>query len=178
MGKYGKQTSFEEFRKSSFIKSGETFQCKGCNSIFQRNSNNQIYCASCSRTVGQRLGRAARKRKNPKAWKARIIYTSLHHYGIVIKTDKIIEWIENTPNCIYCSNSIPIKDYSVDHIIPRSRGGSDTIENIQLVCRSCNLMKGGLLDNEFRELLDWLKDKPTIYAILKQRLKAAGFMYT
>lgn len=30
----------------------------------------------------------------------------------------------------------------VDHIIPWSRGGEDTIENVRVVCRSCNQRRG------------------------------------
>ena len=33
-----------------------------------------------------------------------------------------------------------IKNFEVDHIIPRSKNGADTYENFQLLCPSCNKM--------------------------------------
>ncbi|MDE2933145.1 MAG: HNH endonuclease signature motif containing protein [Chloroflexota bacterium] len=30
----------------------------------------------------------------------------------------------------------------MDHVIPRSRGGTDHIDNLQLLCGSCNRIKG------------------------------------
>jgi len=34
-------------------------------------------------------------------------------------------------------------DYDLDHITPRAKGGQDIDDNIQLLCHSCNLIKGG-----------------------------------
>jgi len=31
---------------------------------------------------------------------------------------------------------------TIDHIVPRSRGGTDARDNLQLLCRRCNLAKG------------------------------------
>lgn len=32
----------------------------------------------------------------------------------------------------------------VDHIIPRRLGGTDSMDNLQALCKRCNLAKGGL----------------------------------
>jgi len=43
--------------------------------------------------------------------------------------------------CIYCK--VDIKEcFSIDHIVPLAKGGSNNIENIDLVCKSCNTRKG------------------------------------
>jgi len=42
--------------------------------------------------------------------------------------------------CRQCGYMGPYIEY--DHILPRSKGGSNTVENIQLLCRQCNLKKG------------------------------------
>ena len=39
-----------------------------------------------------------------------------------------------------------------DHIIPRAQGGSDDLENFQVMCQRCNLSKGsGLSEEELEE---------------------------
>lgn len=41
--------------------------------------------------------------------------------------------------CIYCGNKI---DLTLDHILPRSRGGPDSADNTVWVCKRCNSSKG------------------------------------
>ncbi|HSV93007.1 MAG TPA: HNH endonuclease, partial [Desulfobacterales bacterium] len=43
--------------------------------------------------------------------------------------------------CAYCGN--PRDRLSIDHIVPRSRGGRTTFENCVTACKGCNLKKGG-----------------------------------
>lgn len=44
--------------------------------------------------------------------------------------------------CQYCAKRPPVRDLNIDHILPRSRGGPDTWENLVTACRTCNLRKG------------------------------------
>ncbi|NLB11943.1 hypothetical protein GX830_01010 [Candidatus Dojkabacteria bacterium] len=54
--------------------------------------------------------------------------------------------------CLYCGVNIE-KDFTLDHIIPLSRGGSNDISNIDLVCRSCNSSKSTKTKEEYLEVL-------------------------
>lgn len=47
--------------------------------------------------------------------------------------------------CQYCHAS---EDLTFDHVVPRSRGGRTTWENIVTACAPCNLTKGGRMPHE------------------------------
>lgn len=44
--------------------------------------------------------------------------------------------------CQYCGKRPHVRDLNVDHVLPRSRGGTDCWENLVISCRACNLKKG------------------------------------
>jgi 5-methylcytosine-specific restriction endonuclease McrA len=53
--------------------------------------------------------------------------------------------------CVLCGNSK--KDgvkLHVDHILPRSKGGKDTLDNLQTLCEPCNLGKGNRDNRNWR----------------------------
>ena len=45
-------------------------------------------------------------------------------------------------NCAGCLHHFPFRNLTVDHIVPRSRGGTDHLDNLQLLCNACNSAKG------------------------------------
>lgn len=44
--------------------------------------------------------------------------------------------------CQYCGGRPGVKELNLDHVLPRSRGGRSTWENLVTSCRKCNLDKG------------------------------------
>lgn len=44
--------------------------------------------------------------------------------------------------CQYCSKNLPRKRLNIDHVIPKSRGGKSTWENLVVSCFPCNTKKG------------------------------------
>ncbi len=45
--------------------------------------------------------------------------------------------------CQYCGKRFPTTELSLDHIVPRSQGGTNSWENIVCACIRCNVKKGG-----------------------------------
>ncbi|WP_305768861.1 HNH endonuclease [Candidatus Epulonipiscium viviparus] len=59
------------------------------------------------------------------------------------------DWFKNNqPNangqykCVQCKNTFDKADIEIDHIIPKRKGGTDDLWNLQCMCRSCNRSKG------------------------------------
>ena len=44
--------------------------------------------------------------------------------------------------CQYCGAALPAGELTLDHVIPRSRGGASTWENLVACCHPCNRRKG------------------------------------
>jgi 5-methylcytosine-specific restriction endonuclease McrA len=45
--------------------------------------------------------------------------------------------------CQYCGTLLHLSEYTLDHVIPRSKGGTTTWENTVLACVECNHRKDG-----------------------------------
>ena len=52
--------------------------------------------------------------------------------------------------CQYCGRGFPTSELSLDHVVPRSRGGVTSWENIVCACVACNVRKGGRTPQEAR----------------------------
>lgn len=63
--------------------------------------------------------------------------------------------------CRYCGKR-KAKRYEIDHIVPRSHGGSDRVSNLVVSCRECNVRKGNRSAGEF------LQDVPERLAAIRR----------
>ena len=55
--------------------------------------------------------------------------------------------------CNGCEVLFPFRNMTIDHIIPRSRGGTDDPDNLQLLCGACNSTKSNRTQDELIETL-------------------------
>ena len=91
------------------------------------------------RSATQRTMRAIAKNPNSKAIKARL--DRLYRWLRLNKTGKHAEWWQSNVGrgCFKCGTH---RALTIDHLVPRSKGGSDEVENLQILCRHCNGEKG------------------------------------
>ena len=50
--------------------------------------------------------------------------------------------------CQYCGRQFPRAELNLDHVVPRSKGGTSTWENVVCSCHRCNRLKGGRTPTE------------------------------
>ncbi|MDE0105617.1 MAG: HNH endonuclease [Bryobacterales bacterium] len=56
--------------------------------------------------------------------------------------------IRDQYTCQYCNRRFGAADLTLDHVVPRSRGGTNTWENLVASCLRCNNRKGDRLPSE------------------------------
>jgi 5-methylcytosine-specific restriction endonuclease McrA len=52
-------------------------------------------------------------------------------------------YVRDRHSCQYCGRRLARQQLNLDHVIPRSHGGSSTWDNVVCSCHRCNRMKGG-----------------------------------
>lgn len=57
-------------------------------------------------------------------------------------------YLRDHNRCQYCGKKFPSSELSLDHVIPISRGGKSTWENVVCACLPCNVRKGNKLLSE------------------------------
>lgn len=70
--------------------------------------------------------------------------------------------IQNPDVCWYCGRKVDNpKELTIDHIIPRSKGGTNDMDNIFLVCKTCNSSKRDM------DVMEWFFTKKEQFPPLK-----------
>ena len=67
--------------------------------------------------------------------------------------------------CLYCGNK---KDLTLDHVIPRSKGGKNTWQNLVTCCKKCNIKKDNLTPQQAGLKLLYKPYRPTYLQFIKR----------
>lgn len=96
-------------------------------------------------------------------------YIRVPHKKIDLSRKNVLR--RDNHHCQYCGTSSP--PLTVDHVIPRSRGGADQWENLVCACLSCNNRKRNRTPEEANMRLLSTPKRPHHVAFLKQYIGTA-----
>lgn len=122
--------------------------------------------------LGQkRVSYARLKDKDPVRFKATRLACSLRNNGVKgFGVAELVEILKAGITCPYCSLNVDLWQISVDHILPKSRGGSDDRSNIHFTCATCNALKGSWTEEEFITALNIRKQLPEMWELFAKRM--------
>jgi len=82
-------------------------------------------------------------------------------------------FIRDAFKCAYCGTTK--MRLTIDHLIPKSRGGQSTFENCVAACKPCNIKKGDQTPREAKMFLNVRPVQPTISEFLRIKFENLGF---
>lgn len=87
------------------------------------------------------------------------------------KRNRIKKTLEKSGwQCEWCGCD-DIDSFTIDHRVPRSRGGSNALDNLRILCFACNELKGNMLDHEVLERLEKLAELPELQVKIAEQLQ-------
>lgn len=92
-------------------------------------------------------------------------YVSIKFFQVVLSKKNI--FIRDNHTCGYCGNT---KNLTIDHIIPRSKGGNNDWTNLITCCTNCNKIKDDKSLEESNMKLKFKAYKPNYYNFFAKNL--------
>lgn len=89
-------------------------------------------------------------------------YINIPYRSVVMNRQNIFKRDGNA--CVYCGST---KDLTLDHVLPKSRGGKTSWSNLVAACKSCNAEKGNYTPEEAQMKLKHPPYKPTFLTFLR-----------
>lgn len=151
--------------------------CKRCNREYSPYNALQLYCSAECRDRKYELYDDVRR----KAWS---LGANLRlGKGKSLWLEEKLQLALGTP-CVYCQAPLTLKNVSIDHKEPFAdttvrrnktantelREHMDRKENLQFICRNCNMLKSDLTDVQYRQLLTFLESNDDLKKKIMKRL--------
>jgi len=87
--------------------------------------------------------------------------------------EKRLKVFEKTDyHCAYCGCVLTPDNWTIEHIIPKIKGGTNAYENLVGACKTCNGTKSGLSVQEYRQAI-----KNQIKELQRRLYSAKKFYY-
>jgi len=99
-------------------------------------------------------------------------YRRIPHQTRALSRKNILLRDRNT--CQYCGTLLSPSDLTLDHVIPRSRGGASTWENLVACCHGCNRRKGNRMLNDIDDMALLREPKPFSLHTSRQIMRMLG----
>lgn len=178
----------EKAKLARYKKNGNAV-CPSCGDIFPLYSKKILTCGKKECILKRyRLRYDKMKEENPMKSMAFRLFSSIRlGKSKLIISERMLRDAIGKP-CPYCQLEITNTNASVDHKTPRT--GSkvfnrqkrtmtysykqitelDKEENLHIVCRECNQLKGDMEHGQFIRLMEWFKTNKDIEIIIRKRL--------
>jgi 5-methylcytosine-specific restriction endonuclease McrA len=99
-------------------------------------------------------------------------YRRIPHQTRALSRKNILLRDRNT--CQYCGEAYPPGELTLDHVVPRSRGGNSTWENLVACCHDCNRKKGNRLLSEIDDMILLREPRPFSLHTSRQIMRMLG----
>ena len=99
-------------------------------------------------------------------------YRRIPHQTRALSRKNILLRDRNT--CQYCGTLLAPSDLTLDHVLPRSRGGASTWETLVACCHGCNRRKGNRLLTEIDDMVLMRDPKPFSLHTSRQIMRMLG----
>jgi 5-methylcytosine-specific restriction endonuclease McrA len=90
-------------------------------------------------------------------------YINLPYKGVMMTRQNIFK--RDNHRCVYCGTH---EDLTLDHVMPKSRGGRTSWENLATACKRCNTRKGDCTPEEASMLMRQRPFKPSFILFMRE----------
>ena len=139
-------------------KSGVRARCKKCYAEYRKDwaKRNKEKLAAYQREWRKKNPGCKRTPMSRKARNANTRFKKLHGGVLRYFSEITLSDLDNLfdGKCYLCGKPITPEECHIEHKIPFSKGGTNSIDNIGFTCSMCNKLKGKLTPDEFLDKLD------------------------